>query len=204
MHFSKTLTKKNIETRSFEKNIFLIGMMGAGKTTIGKSLANYLSKVFVDSDHEIQLRTGVKIPLIFEIEGEAGFRKRETEVLHDLVKLDNIILATGGGVILSEENRQLLKQNGIVVYLCASVDELLRRTRTDKNRPLLQTENQYARLTELLEQRDALYRNTADIIIDSGKQGIRSLVYKLIRKLRLFEMKQQKMESLEHANESRL
>lgn len=176
-------------------------MMGAGKTTIGKSLANYLNKIFVDSDHEIQLRTGVKIPLIFEIEGEAGFRKRETEALRDLVKLENIILATGGGVILNEENRRLLKQNGIVIYLCASVDELLRRTRTDKNRPLLQTEDQHARLTELLEHRDFLYRNTADIIIDSGKQGVRSLVYKLIRKLRMYDVKQQHAAHLEHANE---
>lgn len=200
MHFPKALNRRNIETQLIKKNIFLIGMMGAGKTTIGKSLANYLDKDFIDSDHEIQLRTGVKIPLIFEIEGEVGFRKRETEVLQDLVKLENIILATGGGVILSEENRRLLKQNGIVIYLCASVDELLRRTRTDKNRPLLQTENQHARLTELLEHRDALYRNTADIIIDSGKQGIRSLVYKLIRKLRVYDVKQQAV-SLIHANE---
>ncbi|HNC41592.1 MAG TPA: shikimate kinase, partial [Nitrosomonas sp.] len=161
----------------------------------------YLDKDFIDSDHEIQLRTGVKIPLIFEIEGEAGFRKRETEVLQDLVKLENIILATGGGVILSEENRRLLKQNGIVIYLCASVDELLRRTRTDKNRPLLQTEDQHARLTELLAHRDVLYRNTADIIIDSGKQGVRSLVYKLIRKLRTYDVKQQYAVPLEHANE---
>ncbi len=201
MHFSKALNKRNIETQSIKKNIFLIGMMGAGKTTIGKSLANYLNKIFVDSDHEIQLRTGVKIPLIFEIEGEAGFRKRETEALRDLVKLENIILATGGGVILNEENRRLLKQNGIVIYLCASVDELLRRTRTDKNRPLLQTEDQHARLTELLEHRDFLYRNTADIIIDSGKQGVRSLVYKLIRKLRMYDVKQQHAAHLEHANE---
>lgn len=200
MHFSKALKKRNGETQSIKKNIFLIGMMGAGKTTIGKSLASYLDKDFVDSDHEIQLRTGVKIPLIFEIEGEAGFRKRETEVLHDLVKLEDIILATGGGVILSEENRRLLKQNGIVVYLCASIDELLRRTRTDKNRPLLQTEDQHARLAGLLEQRDALYRNTADIIIDSGKQGVRSLVYKLIRKLRVYDV-QQHTEPLAHANE---
>ncbi|MBK7352929.1 MAG: shikimate kinase [Nitrosomonas sp.] len=201
MHFSKALNKRNIEIQSIKKNIFLIGMMGAGKTTIGKSLANYLNKIFVDSDHEIQLRTGVKIPLIFEIEGEAGFRKRETEALRDLVKLENIILATGGGVILNEENRRLLKQNGIVIYLCASVDELLRRTRTDKNRPLLQTEDQHARLTELLEHRDFLYRNTADIIIDSGKQGVRSLVYKLIRKLRMYDVKQQHAAHLEHANE---
>lgn len=201
MHFSKALNRRNIETQSIKRNIFLIGMMGAGKTTIGKSLANYLDKDFIDSDHEIQLRTGVKIPLIFEIEGEAGFRKRETEVLQDLVKLENIILATGGGVILSEENRRLLKQNGIVIYLCASVDELLRRTRTDKNRPLLQTQDQHARLTELLAHRDVLYRNTADIIIDSGKQGIRSLVYKLIRKLRTYDVKQQYAVPLEHANE---
>lgn len=116
-------------------NIFLVGMMGSGKTTIGRSLANYTGKTFVDSDHEIQERTGVKIPVIFDIEGETGFRRRETEVLQELVKMDNVVLATGGGAILSENNRDLLKRHGTVVYLRAAVIDLQRRTRHDKTVP---------------------------------------------------------------------
>lgn len=166
-----------------DTNIILVGMMGAGKTTIGRALANSLGKKFVDSDHEIQDRTGVDIPVIFEIEGEAGFRRRESEVLIDLVKRDNIILATGGGAILSPENRQLLKGKGIVIYLRASVNDLYRRTRYDKNRPLLQTRNLFIKLNELYIQRDALYRETAHIVIDSGKQSVSQLAQKLINKL---------------------
>jgi shikimate kinase / 3-dehydroquinate synthase len=164
-------------------NIVLVGMMGSGKTTIGKSLASHLGKQFIDSDHEIQARTGVKIPVIFEIEGEAGFRKRESEVLRDLSKKDNIVLATGGGAILSQENRALLKQSGTVVYLRASINDLHRRTRYDKNRPLLQAQNLHQKLTELFAERDSLYQETAHVVVDSGKQGVRSLVQKLINKL---------------------
>lgn len=164
-------------------NIILVGMMGAGKTTIGKALSALLDKDFVDSDHEIQDRTGVKIPVIFEIEGEAGFRKRESEVILDLVQKRNIVLATGGGAVLSQENRDALRQNGIVIYLRSSVNDLYRRTRHDKNRPLLQTKNLLERLNELHLQRDAYYRETAHLIIDSGKQGVRFLIQKLIRKL---------------------
>ena len=164
-------------------NIFLVGMMGAGKTTIGKSLAQITGKTFIDSDHEIQERTGVKIPIIFEIEGEIGFRKRETEVLRELVKMNNIVLATGGGAVLKRENRRLLKRCGTVIYLRASVIDLQRRTRYDKNRPLLQTEDIQAKLTELLAQRDSLYRETAHLVVESGKQGVRNLVNKLMRKL---------------------
>ncbi len=173
-----------IQKKLGDTNIILVGMMGAGKTTIGKALSNSLCKAFVDSDHEIQRRTGVKIPVIFEIEGETGFRKRESEVLAGLVEQKNIILATGGGAVLNAENRQLLRRGGIVIYLRASVGDLYRRTRHDKSRPLLQTtENLYARLNELYVQRDALYRETAHVIIDSGKQGVRFLVQKLIDKL---------------------
>lgn len=157
--------------------------MGAGKTTIGKSLAQITGKTFIDSDHEIQERTGVKIPIIFEIEGEIGFRKRETEVLRELVKMNNIVLATGGGAVLKRENRRLLKRCGTVIYLRASVIDLQRRTRYDKNRPLLQTEDIQAKLTELLAQRDSLYRETAHLVVESGKQGVRNLVNKLMRKL---------------------
>lgn len=183
MNLSKTKILQPIQKKLGNTNIILVGMMGAGKTTVGKTLANSLGKDFIDSDHEIQERTGVKIPVIFEIEGEAGFRKRESEVLTELVKKNNIILATGGGAVLSQENRQLLKQNGIVIYLRASVNDLYRRTRHDKNRPLLQTQNLFARLHELYTQRDAYYRETAHVIMDSGKQGVRHLVQKLINKL---------------------
>jgi len=183
MNLSKTKILQPIQKKLGNTNIILVGMMGAGKTTIGKVLASSLNKEFADSDHEIQERTGVKIPVIFEIEGETGFRKRESETLLELTKKRNIILATGGGAVLHSGNRQLLRQNGIVIYLRASVNDLYRRTRHDKNRPLLQTQNLYARLNELYQQRDALYRETAHIIIDSGKQGVSFLVQKLINKL---------------------
>ena len=183
MNLRKTKILQPVQEKLGHTNIILVGMMGAGKTTIGKALANSLGKEFIDSDHEIQDRTGVKIPVIFEIEGEAGFRKRESEVLVELVKKNNIVLATGGGAVLSRENRQILQRGGIVIYLRASVNDLYRRTRYDKNRPLLQTQNLFARLNELYVQRDALYRETAHVIIDSGKQGVRFLVQKLINKL---------------------
>ena len=183
MNLSKPKILQPAQKKLGHTNIILVGMMGAGKTTIGKALANSLGKEFIDSDHEIQDRTGVKIPVIFEIEGEAGFRKRESEVLAELVKKSNIVLATGGGAVLSRENRQILRRGGIVIYLRASVNDLYRRTRYDKNRPLLQTQNLFARLNELYAQRDALYRETAHVIIDSGKQGVRFLVQKLINKL---------------------
>ncbi|MDF0677927.1 MAG: shikimate kinase [Nitrosomonas sp.] len=164
--------------------MILIGMMGSGKTTVGKLLANLVGKTFIDIDHEIQRRTGVGIPVIFEIEGEAGFRKRESEVLRDIVRQQNIVLATGGGAILHPDNRALLRQHGMVVYLCAPVTELRRRTYLDKNRPLLQTGNVHAKLIELFTQRDPLYRETAHIIMDSGRQSARAFVQKLIQKLR--------------------
>ncbi|MCE7917106.1 MAG: shikimate kinase [Nitrosomonas sp. PRO5] len=184
MQRSKTPNTKNSDTGSIPGNIILIGMMGSGKTTVGKLLANLVGKTFIDIDHEIQRRTGVGIPVIFEIEGEAGFRKRESEVLRDIVRQQNIVLATGGGAILHPDNRALLRQHGTVVYLCAPVTELRRRTYLDKNRPLLQTGNVHAKLIELFTQRDPLYRETAHIIMDSGRQSARAFVQKLIQKLR--------------------
>ncbi len=183
MTIARIKTRHPAQKKLSDVNIILVGMMGAGKTTIGKALASTLGKEFIDSDHEIQERTGVKIPVIFEIEGEAGFRKRESEILTELVKKKNIILATGGGAVLNQENRLLLRDNGMVIYLRASVNDLYRRTRHDKNRPLLQTDDLFARLNELYIQRDAHYRETAHVIIDSGKQGIRQLVQKLLNKL---------------------
>lgn len=187
---NKTETAQTVQKKLQDANIILVGMMGAGKTTIGKALSVLLNKDFVDSDHEIQDRTGVKIPVIFEIEGEAGFRKRESEVLADLVKKRNMILATGGGAVLSRENREALRQNGVVIYLRASVNDLYRRTRHDKNRPLLQTKNLLERLNELHAQRDVYYRETAHIIMDSGKQGVRFLIQKLIHKLTSFDFQE--------------
>lgn len=165
-------------------NIFLVGLMGAGKTTVGKLLAKHLRKTFLDSDHEIQRRTGVAIPVIFEIEGESGFRARESTVLKDLAEMENIVLATGGGAVLSLENRQLLSRSGTVVYLRAVVDDLWARTRHDRNRPLLQTTDPRAKLEELFAQRDPLYREVADIIIDTSSQSVYTLVRQLEQQLR--------------------
>ena len=184
MQRSKTSNTKNSDIESIPGNIILVGMMGSGKTTVGKLLANLVGKTFIDVDHEIQRRTGVGIPLIFEIEGEAGFRKRESEVLRDIVRQQNIVLATGGGAILHPDNRALLRLHGTVIYLCAPISELRRRTYLDKNRPLLQTGNVQAKLLELFTQRDPLYRETAHIVIDSGRQSVRTFVQKLIQKLR--------------------
>jgi shikimate kinase len=160
-------------------NIFLVGMMGAGKTTVGKLLSNRLGKTFIDCDEEIQRRTGVTITHIFDIEGETGFRKRETAVIQDLVQRKNIVLATGGGAILSAANREALSHNGVVVYLKGMVHDLWLRTRHDRNRPLLQTADPYAMLKELYKERDPLYTGIADLIIHSGKQSAQNLVSKL-------------------------
>ncbi len=167
-------------------NIFLVGMMGAGKTTVGKLLAQLLGKSFIDSDEEIQHRTGVTIPHIFDVEGEAGFRQREANVIQELVKLDNIVLATGGGAILSEQNRDALSYNGIVVYLKSTVHDLWQRTRHDRNRPLLQTADPRARLKDLHEQRDPLYTKVADLVMPTGKQSVHSLVLQLQQELNRF------------------
>lgn len=157
-------------------NIFLVGLMGAGKSTVGKSLAKVLDKSFYDSDHEIERRTGVNIPLIFELEGEAGFRKRETQAIAELVGLRDIVLATGGGAVLMPENRKLLADHGTVIYLRANVEELWHRTRGDRNRPLLQTENPRERLQALYAQRDPLYTEIADFVIDTGGQPVSAIV----------------------------
>ena len=165
------------------QNIFLIGLMGAGKTTIGRQLASELSLEFFDSDHEVEKRTGVTITHIFDIEGEAGFRKRETAMLDELTEKKGIVLATGGGAILKPENRQFLMSRGNTIYLYANIDTLLERTSKDRNRPLLQTEDPHAKLEELLDIRDPLYRETADIIIDTGKDSVRLALKEILEKL---------------------
>lgn len=165
------------------KNIYLVGLMGSGKTTVGKLLSKHLRRPFYDTDHEIVRRTGVTIPMIFEVEGEAGFRKREEQMIAELTQLDDVILATGGGAILSPSNRELLKQRGTVVYLRGSIEELWQRTRHDRNRPLLQTQDPKARLRELYAQRDPLYREIAEVIVDTGRQNAHILVQHLAQYL---------------------
>jgi shikimate kinase len=161
-------------------NLVLVGMMGSGKTTMGRALARHLGKDFVDSDQEIQKRTGVSIPYIFDIEGESGFRERESRIIAELVQHDNIVLATGGGAVLAEQNRELLRKAGIVIYLKASVNDLWHRTHHDKNRPLLQTKDPYGRLMELHQVRDPIYQQVADIVVQSGKQSVHSLMLALV------------------------
>ena len=153
---------------SRSENIYLVGLMGAGKTTIGRQLAKSLGLPFYDSDKAIEESTGVDIPTIFEFEGENGFRDREQKMLQQLTELKGIVLATGGGAILREENRKLLKENGIVIYLQCSIDRIMERTRRDTQRPLLKTANPKERIEELFTEREPLYLNCADIIVDTG------------------------------------
>ena len=164
-------------------SLFLTGPMGAGKSTIGRQLAKQLGLPFHDSDHEIESRTGVDIPLIFEMEGEAGFRKRETTVIDELTRLPNIVLATGGGAILDPANREHLKTRGQVIYLHTSVNHQLKRTRKDRNRPLLQTDNPRKKLEELMSVRDPLYREIAGIVIDTDGMRVRDVVKIIIQRL---------------------
>ena len=157
--------------------------MGAGKSTVGRYLAKALGRDFYDSDREIEDRTGVSISWIFEMEGEAGFRSREQKAIEQLTGLKDIVLATGGGAILSEENRRVLRSRGHVVYLSASVEQLLRRTAKDKSRPLLQTENPKQQIADLLAKRDPMYRDVADVILKTGEQSIQHVVSGLIQQL---------------------
>jgi len=145
---------------TFPGNIFLVGLMGAGKTSVGRLLAKHFNKQFLDCDLEIERRTGVKIPVIFDIEGEDGFRTRESAMLHELAGMREIVLATGGGAVVREENRRVLKQNGTVVYLRASLDDLWQRTRHDRNRPLLQNGDPRLKLEQLFKQRDPCIRRS--------------------------------------------
>lgn len=164
-------------------NIYLVGMMGAGKTTVGRLLARRLKRRFIDADQEIERRCGVRIPVIFDIEGEAGFRNREAQMVAELTALDDVVLATGGGAVLAPENRRLLASRGTVVYLRAQPADLFERVRQDKNRPLLATGDPRARLEELYAERDPLYREVADLVIETGRQDVQTLVRELLAKL---------------------
>lgn len=162
-------------------NIYLVGLMGAGKTTVGRQLAKRLGRQFYDSDHEIVQRTGVPIPTIFEIEGEEGFRRREMQAIAELTASAEIVLATGGGVVLNPENRSRLHNTGWVVYLNVPPALLFERTRHDRNRPLLRVSDPLAKLEELHRQRDPLYRETAHTIVEGSQLVASGIVQHLLR-----------------------
>ncbi len=164
-------------------NIFLVGLMGAGKTTIGRQLARKLGLRFVDTDHEIEARTGATIPWIFEIEGEGSFRRREADMIRELSGQQGLVLATGGGAVLNPGSRALLAERGTVIYLRATIGSILQRTSHDKNRPLLQTADPRSKLEELLAQRDPLYREIADLVIDTGRPNVQSMVQTILDQL---------------------
>ncbi|MCK5716145.1 MAG: shikimate kinase [Thiomargarita sp.] len=168
-------------------NIFLIGPMGVGKSTIGRLIAEAREMIFIDSDDEIEKQSGVTIPLIFEYEGEIGFRKREREIVLELTQFHNIILSTGGGVILDANNRHLLKNNGYMVYLHAPINDLVKRTAHSHNRPLLETENRFNKLALLHEERHPLYESVADLIIDTGQRSIHQVVKIVLKHLSQIE-----------------
>lgn len=176
---SDTILSDSNTRHSSHGNIYFIGLMGAGKTTIGKQLAKHLNKQFYDTDHEIEKRTGVKIPVIFELEGESGFRKRELSAIEELTQLDDVVLATGGGAIMNETSRKLLQENGLVIYLRANVNELCNRTRNDKHRPLLQNVDIREKLKELYAIRNPLYEKIAHHIVDTGNQPVQHIIHKI-------------------------
>ncbi len=157
--------------------------MGAGKTTIGRQLAAALGYEFEDSDHEIQRRTGVDIPTIFEFEGEHGFRQREAQVIDELTQYHNLVLATGGGAVLNPENRKHLAARGRVIYLYCSPEQQYHRTAWDRNRPLLQTEDPLQRLKGLTKERDPFYRQVADLVVSTEKRAAAAVVREIRRRL---------------------
>jgi 3-dehydroquinate synthase len=166
-----------------QANIFLVGLMGSGKTTMGRALAKRLNLRFVDADHELESRTGASITRIFEIEGEASFRQREADVISDLTQQQGIVLATGGGAILNQESRRSLRERGTVVYLRASVGSLVQRTSHDRQRPLLQTADPRARIEELMRQRAPLYEEVAHITVETGRPNVKSVVQNILVQL---------------------
>lgn len=161
-------------------NIYLVGPMGAGKSTIGRMLAKELGLPFYDSDHEVEERTGANIPWIFDVEGEDGFRQRERQVIRELCEERGIVLATGGGAVTQEENRRHLGTNGFVVFLKASVSVQLERTAKDKKRPLLQRPDRQAVLGKLLAEREPLYMSLADLVLDTEQYSPKSLINEII------------------------
>ncbi len=173
----------NVTQQHLAQNIFLVGLMGAGKSTVGRLLARRMGKRFVDTDHEIEKRNGVTIPVIFEIEGEDGFRKREQEVLADLAQEPDLVLSTGGGIVLRPENREVLHNQGFVVYLSARPELLAERTRHDKSRPLLNVDDPLTRLRELHAVRDPLYREVAHAVVETGRGAPQQVVQAIVNAL---------------------
>ena len=165
------------------KNIFLVGPMGAGKSAVGRQLARLLHLDFMDSDDEIEARTGVDIPFIFEKEGEDGFRKREAKVIDDLTRKDGVVLATGGGAIVDPQNRNVLGARGFVVYLYTTVDQQLARTRKGRDRPLLENDDPRQVLEDLMEQREALYREIADLVVATDGRKVKAVANEILEKL---------------------
>lgn len=165
-------------------NIFLVGLMGAGKSTIGRQLARELGKQFRDSDSEIEKRTGVSIDVIFDIEGEQGFRRRETRMLKELVEERGIVLATGGGAVLASDNRQLLRDNGLIIYLKASAEHLAGRVKLDRRRPLLQTGDKLAKIRELMTQREPVYQQLADMVVETNNRSIPRVVREISKMIK--------------------
>ena len=172
-----------MENQLKKKNLFLVGLMGAGKTTVGRTLAKRLLLDFFDSDKEIESRTGVSIPTIFEIEGEVGFREREARMIQQLSELTGCVVATGGGAVLLKENRDNMKKNGLVIYLDALPHTLWERVRHDRNRPLLQVVDPLLKLRELHAQRDPLYREVADFVVDGSRLNANCVLQLLMKEV---------------------
>lgn len=166
-----------------KSNVVLVGPMGVGKTTIGRQLAKALRMHFKDSDREIEARTGVDIPLIFELEGEEGFRRRESSMVEELMDQGGLVLATGGGAVIDPANRQVMASKGVVIYLSADISQLLERTSKDTKRPLLQTANPEKRIRELVEARHPLYRDVATFMVNTGGRSVKSVIKEILRKL---------------------
>ncbi len=165
------------------QNLFLIGPMGAGKSAVGRQLARMLHLNFMDTDDEIEARTGVDIPFIFEKEGEEGFRKRETKVIDDLSKIEGLVLATGGGAVVNAQNRSFLGARGFVVYLYTTVDQQLARTQKGRERPLLENGDRKQILEDLMTERDGLYRETADLVIETDGRKVKAVANEIVDRL---------------------
>jgi len=167
----------------FSENIYLVGLMGAGKTTIGRSLAKRLGLSFIDTDKEIESRTGVTIPTIFEIEGEDGFRKRESQIIAEMATRTSMVVATGGGGVLRPENRANMRSSGFVIYLNVPPQTLWERTRHDRNRPLLQVADPLLKLTQLFDLRDPLYREVANLVVDGSRMSAQGVLQFLLKEV---------------------
>jgi Shikimate kinase len=170
-----------------ELNLFLVGPMGVGKTTIGKLISKRLGRSFVDLDDEIESRAGACIPWIFDVEGEEGFRRRESELLREFALRKGLVISTGGGIVLKPENRVLLKSSGCVIFLNASAEQLHRRTMNDKKRPLLQVEDRLAAIHNIKTARDPFYREVANIVIDVGNRSSRQVTDTLLKLIATYE-----------------